>query len=170
MGRVSEQRGDGDGDGDGVAVRLVVDVANVMGSRPDGWWRDRAGAATRLLAQLAPLAGRTVAFEGAGAGSGAVRLVEVIAVVEGRARDASAPASGIHVVAAPADGDSMIVALAEQPAPGSRAALAGASGAEASGAGSARPLVVTADRGLRERLPAATLVAGPGWLNALIGR
>jgi len=40
-----------------VDVVLVVDVANVMGSRPDGWWRDRAGAAARLLTELAPLAG-----------------------------------------------------------------------------------------------------------------
>ena len=31
---------------------LVVDAANVMGSRPDGWWRDRVGAATRLRDQL----------------------------------------------------------------------------------------------------------------------
>ena len=31
---------------------LVVDGNNVMGSRPDGWWRDRAGAAGRLVAQL----------------------------------------------------------------------------------------------------------------------
>src|SRR6266540_35998 len=27
---------------------LVVDAANVVGSRPDGWWRDRHGAAERL--------------------------------------------------------------------------------------------------------------------------
>jgi 8-oxo-dGTP diphosphatase len=33
-----------------------VDVANVMGSRPDGWWRDRAGAAVRLYSELADLA------------------------------------------------------------------------------------------------------------------
>jgi predicted RNA-binding protein with PIN domain len=31
---------------------VVVDGNNVMGSRPDGWWRDRAGAAKRLVAQL----------------------------------------------------------------------------------------------------------------------
>ena len=30
----------------------VVDVSNVMGSRPDGWWRDRAGATRRLVAEL----------------------------------------------------------------------------------------------------------------------
>ncbi len=37
-------------------LTIVVDAANVMGSRPDGWWRDRAGAAQRLLAQIAGLA------------------------------------------------------------------------------------------------------------------
>src|SRR5712692_7022544 len=26
-------------------LTVIVDAANVMGSRPDGWWRDRAGAA-----------------------------------------------------------------------------------------------------------------------------
>ena len=31
---------------------VVVDGNNVMGSRPDGWWRDRPGAAKRLVAQL----------------------------------------------------------------------------------------------------------------------
>jgi len=31
---------------------LVVDAMNVIGSRPDGWWKDRAGAARRLLADL----------------------------------------------------------------------------------------------------------------------
>jgi predicted RNA-binding protein with PIN domain len=31
---------------------VVVDGNNVMGSRPDGWWKDRAGAARRLVAQL----------------------------------------------------------------------------------------------------------------------
>src|SRR6202142_1345883 len=44
------------------AVTIVVDVANVMGSRPDGWWRDRAGAAVRLHGELVRLAasGRVV--------------------------------------------------------------------------------------------------------------
>jgi 8-oxo-dGTP diphosphatase len=40
----------------GLNVTIVVDVANVMGSRPDGWWRDRAGAAVRLYDQIAELA------------------------------------------------------------------------------------------------------------------
>jgi predicted RNA-binding protein with PIN domain len=38
------------------AVTLVVDGMNVIGSRPDGWWRDRAGAALRLADRLARLA------------------------------------------------------------------------------------------------------------------
>nr|MDT0666641.1 hypothetical protein [Micromonospora sp. DSM 115978] len=33
----------------------MVDAANVIGSRPDGWWRDRAGAAVRLTRQIAEL-------------------------------------------------------------------------------------------------------------------
>src|SRR6201992_2384914 len=37
---------------DAVASVVVIDVANVMGARPDGWWRDRAGAAQRLAGQL----------------------------------------------------------------------------------------------------------------------
>jgi predicted RNA-binding protein with PIN domain len=31
---------------------VLVDGNNVMGSRPDGWWKDRAGAARRLVEQL----------------------------------------------------------------------------------------------------------------------
>jgi predicted RNA-binding protein with PIN domain len=37
-------------------VRLFVDAMNVIGSRPDGWWRDRHGAMERLVAQLEDLA------------------------------------------------------------------------------------------------------------------
>jgi len=36
--------------------RLIVDGNNVIGSIPDGWWRDRAGAARRLIASLQDLA------------------------------------------------------------------------------------------------------------------
>ena len=36
--------------------RVFVDGNNIMGSRPDGWWRDRAGAARRLVAEIIPLA------------------------------------------------------------------------------------------------------------------
>jgi predicted RNA-binding protein with PIN domain len=33
-------------------TRWLVDASNVIGSRPDGWWRDRDGAAARLLEAL----------------------------------------------------------------------------------------------------------------------
>ena len=33
-------------------TRWVVDGMNVIGSRPDGWWRDRHGAMRRLVADL----------------------------------------------------------------------------------------------------------------------
>jgi predicted RNA-binding protein with PIN domain len=36
--------------------RVIVDGNNVIGSRPDGWWRDRPGAARRLIAKLQALA------------------------------------------------------------------------------------------------------------------
>jgi predicted RNA-binding protein with PIN domain len=39
-----------------VAVRWIVDGMNLIGSRPDGWWRDRAAARGRLLEELASLA------------------------------------------------------------------------------------------------------------------
>lgn len=48
----------------------VVDGNNVMGARPDGWWRDRRGAVRRLVAQLEAYAAAsgtpvTVIFDGA---------------------------------------------------------------------------------------------------------
>jgi predicted RNA-binding protein with PIN domain len=63
--------------------RLIVDGMNVIGSRPDGWWRDRPGAMRRLAERLAaytratgePL---TVVFDGRPVDVGPVdRLVEV---------------------------------------------------------------------------------------------
>jgi hypothetical protein len=126
---------------------VLVDAANVVGARPDGWWRDRAGAAERLLRRLAVLPGRTLTTP-AGA---QVTVSGVVAVVEGKARDARAP-DGVRVVRAPGSGDDALAATA----------------AEIAAAGSP-PLVVTADRGLRARLPAGTPVAGPGWLLDQLG-
>jgi hypothetical protein len=37
-------------------MRWIVDASNVIGSRPDGWWRDREGATQRLLGTLRRLA------------------------------------------------------------------------------------------------------------------
>jgi predicted RNA-binding protein with PIN domain len=49
-------------------VDLIVDGMNVIGSEPDGWWRDRGGARRRLVENLARLADRgtevTVVFDG----------------------------------------------------------------------------------------------------------
>jgi len=50
-------------------TRFLVDGMNVIGSRPDGWWRDRAGAKRRLVEELGRFAGRTghevaVVFDG----------------------------------------------------------------------------------------------------------
>jgi len=123
-------------------VVLVVDVANVMGSRPDGWWRNRAAAAARLLAEIAPLLGSQVtAPDGR-----PLTVVRLVAVLEGRARDVAAP-EGVEAVRATADGDSAVVAVAEELADTGDLAL-----------------VVTADRGLRARLPSSALVAGPRWI------
>jgi predicted RNA-binding protein with PIN domain len=54
----------------GGRIAWLIDGNNVMGSRPDGWWRDRRGAARRLVADLAGFAARegvpvTVVFDGA---------------------------------------------------------------------------------------------------------
>ena len=120
---------------------LLVDVANVVGSRPDGWWRDRAGATSRLLARLARMPGTTLAGP-----DGPVTCSGVVAVVEGQARDVPEP-DRVEVVRATGSGDDALVERATR--------LAGAG---------VPLLVVTADRGLRARLPAGTPVAGPGWL------
>src|SRR4051812_50200111 len=50
-------------------ARWLVDGMNVVGSRPDGWWRDRDGAMRRLVAELDAFAAPTgepvaVVFDG----------------------------------------------------------------------------------------------------------
>ena len=78
---------------------LLIDAANVVGSRPDGWWRDRPGAARRLVERLR-------------AATAIERPITV--VLEGRAT-AGAPegeVDGVRVVHAPGDGDDTLAALA----------------------------------------------------------
>lgn len=50
-------------------LRWLVDGMNVIGARPDGWWRDRPGAVRRLVGELSAFAERTgeevaVVFDG----------------------------------------------------------------------------------------------------------
>ena len=86
------------------AVRmLVIDAANVIGSRPTGWWRDRPGAARVFTERV-----RATVVAG--------RLSPpVIIVLEGRARAGAdeADVDGVKVVHAPGAGDDMIAAIAE---------------------------------------------------------
>lgn len=138
-----------------VPVTLIVDGANVMGSRPDGWWRDRAGAMARLHAQLAALAAAGLPRLPDGvAGPPLDRWYPLVAlVVEGAARavaDRVAASDAVRVVTAPGAGDDTIAELAAQ-LPGQR-------------------LVVTADQELRRRCQAAgAAVTGPRWLTAQLG-
>ena len=40
-------------------MRWLVDASNVIGSVPDGWWKDREGAARRLIERLQAFAEQT---------------------------------------------------------------------------------------------------------------
>ncbi|MFD3333106.1 NTP pyrophosphohydrolase [Streptomyces sp. NPDC058700] len=106
---------------------LVVDGANVVGSVPDGWWRDRRGAAERLRDRLAAAGGPA---DGPYPGP-----YEIVLVVEGLARGiASVP--DVRVEEAPGSGDDLIVELVRN--------------------ADGRPsLVITADRELRLRVQEA---------------
>lgn len=108
---------------------LVVDAANVVGSVPDGWWRDRAGATERLRDRLTPIA------EYGLPDWPTTLLPEVVLVVEGAARGVDG-VSGVRVVAAAGSGDDAIVELV------------------AGRGDDRRCLVVTADRELRRRVGA----------------
>ena len=117
------------------ATLLVVDAANVVGSVPDGWWRDRAGATARLRDKLSGIASAGLADLPA--------PVEVVLVVEGRARDVPG-IDGVRVQSATGSGDDAIVALVAAEGDGRRC------------------VVVTADRGLRDRVTAlGAEVRGP---------
>ena len=133
-------------------VRLVVDVANVVGTVPDGWWRDRAGASTRVLTGLAAALPRTADLGGPAGGPGGgrcfTRLTGAVAVLEGAARTAD-DVTGLTVVRATGSGDDAVVAAAGEVA---------ATGAE--------PVVVSADRGLLARLPAGTGSLAPSVLRS----
>ncbi|HEY2215317.1 MAG TPA: hypothetical protein VGH31_09695 [Acidimicrobiales bacterium] len=114
---------------------LLVDAANVIGSRPTGWWRDRPGAARTFVDQV----GRAIAL---GQLTGPVTVV-----LEGKAC-AGVPAGlvdGVHVHHAPGSADDMLVALISK--------------------ATDQVNLVTADRELRERAEGLGAgVVGPKWL------
>jgi hypothetical protein len=87
---------------------VIIDAANVIGSVPDGWWRDRRGAVERLRDRLAR--------DGV---PGADGPVEIVLVVEGAARGVGS-VPGVRVVEAPGSGDDRIVELVAETADRSR--------------------------------------------------
>ena len=177
-------------------VTIIVDGANVVGSRPDGWWRDRAGAAVRLHDNLAKLAER--GHQGIPAGELATiepapapaRRPSTEATADDRGpEDASlVPVTVLLVLEGAARAAVPRIAERARAASGVRA-TAGAGGV--SGDGDVRVvsapgsgddeivrqaqeraghcIVVTADRELRRRCVAAgARVAGPSWLYGLL--
>jgi uncharacterized protein YaiI (UPF0178 family) len=81
---------------------LVIDAANVIGSRPTGWWRDRPGAARTFVERL-----RATVSAG--------RLDPPVTVVlEGQARAGAdeGDRDGVDVVHAPGEGDDTIASIA----------------------------------------------------------
>ena len=114
---------------------LVVDAANVVWSRPTGWWRDRPAAARDLVDRI-----RTATRAGD-------LDAPVVVVLEGKARAGATEAvvDGVEVVHAPGEGDDAIVrAVSARDEP---------------------VTVVTADRGLSARVrELGATVVGPTWL------
>lgn len=133
-------------------LHVIVDAANVVGARPDGWWRDRPGAARRLAGRIVAALTVDPAPLAEGLGHPGADL-QVHLVLEGAA--AAAEDLPTHprltVVHATADGDTTIAALASDLTP------------------DAPVLVVTADRALREAVRArGASTAGPrSFLDAL---
>ena len=129
-------------------ITVLVDSANVLGARANGWWKDRVGATERMGADMAAIWARTVHDDSI---TGVVTSVHV--VLEGAARDARLPDT-VHVVRAPGSGDDAIVATVEQVA-----------------TQQGRLVVVTSDSELRTRVTAAAAdaeVRGAKWLLNLL--
>ena len=118
-----------------MALVLIIDGANVVGARPDGWWKDRPGAAARLHHALL---------------TADVPGDRVVLILEGHAKQGVRAGRDAHLetVHAARDGDATILATARSAAEGG-----------------AQVKVVTADRALAARLAsvgASTL--SPTWL------
>ncbi|HYB16987.1 MAG TPA: hypothetical protein VEF71_16135 [Streptosporangiaceae bacterium] len=174
-------------------------MANVMGSRPDGWWRDRAGAAVRLYSELAALAasgrvtvpGDTSPEDPAPDDPAPDELAPEDPAPEDPAPDESAEPPGFVMVLEGAARAAASAIWAAEAARGPQDAAAGPGRStlpgrvrvvEARGSGDdaivalvrelpGRRVVVTADRELRDRCAAAgATVLGPAWLLGLLRR
>ncbi|WP_382306326.1 NUDIX domain-containing protein [Herbiconiux sp. UC225_62] len=154
----------------GESVRVVVDAANVVGSRPDGWWKDRAGAAARLLQRVHLVSSAGVAATEFGRSPGRAWprfsvVLEGQATAAGGGEDAAggmavpgvaALTPEVTVVRAEGSGDDAIVDEVERL---SRIAPDAPS----------VTIVVTADRELSDRVAAfGAEVRGPRWLLDLL--
>lgn len=119
---------------------LLIDAANVVGSRPTGWWRDRAGAARTFVDQV-----RAAVESG--------RLAQpVVVVLEGQARGGvpDGAAGGVTVLHAVGSGDDTLIDVASH-------------------ASEQEVTLVTADRELRRRAESVGAdVVGPGSLLEIL--
>ena len=114
---------------------LIVDGANVVGSRPTGWWRDRAGAAERLHQAIA---------------TADLGYDVIVLILEGDAKrgERAGEDGAIHTVHALSSGDDAIV---------NQVHTRITHGDDT--------VVVTTDRELRQRVAAAGgSSVGPTWL------
>jgi hypothetical protein len=120
-------------------MMLLIDAANVVGSRPTGWWKDRAGAARAFVDQLR-----------AAVASGRIPP-HVTVVLEGRAREGvqAGLVGGVRVLHAGGTGDEAILEVVATTTEG--------------------VIVVIADRALMRAANARGAdVARPGWLLELL--
>jgi len=164
-------------------VTLIVDGANVMGSRADGWWRDRAGAMARLHGELAALAARGI--RGPVPGDpvpGGPAVPGDAADAAGEAGSAGLPDAGegdadgrwyprVFLVV---EGRARRMLDLVPPAPAVRVVAARGEGddeiADLAGRLTGHRIVITADRELRRRCTAAgAAVTGPSWLIRQFG-
>jgi len=115
---------------------LLVDAANVIGSRPTGWWRDRAGAAESFVTKVR-----------AAAAAGRIEQ-PVVVVLEGKSRQGAPTgvADGVTVIHAQGSGDDALVDVV-------------------GGTSDEVVTLVTSDRGLRRRAEElGAEMVGPSWL------
>ena len=114
---------------------LLIDAANVVGSRPNGWWRDRAKAASELV-EAVRVATAASTLE-----------PPVVVVLEGAARPGAQEGAGdgVTIVHAAGEGDATLFGVAA--------------------AATDQVVLVSADRALGERCRAVGAeVVGPRWL------